>query len=436
MQDDEPGRRRPRAAAEAWSLLQRNRDFRLFYIGELMSFAGDWFLLVALSGLVLRLTNSPALVAAIFVCFNLPYGVVSFVGGPLADRLDRRRMMIATNVAMGALSLGYFLIHTRSDLWLMYLLTIGISAVSALFEPAASAAVPNLVDEEDLPAANMLNGSAWGTMLAVGAGIGGLVVAVYGNNTAYFAEALSFFAAAALLVPIRRATSGVHDAGETHPGIVAATHEAVRYSREDHRVLVLYAIRLGAGFALGMGALLPVLATDVFHSGDRGTGLLFAMRGVGALTGPFLARPLLLRRHAAAGAAAACLAGFSLLCALMSWMPTLYLAAVVMMLATMAGSGQWTLITYSYQTTVPDRILGRIFGFDGALITFTLAASNALCGWLAGTRSIRTVMTAVGISVCVYLLILWVSTSRIRASARSVPDATLDPPENPEATGG
>ena len=436
MQDDEPGRRRPRAAAEAWSLLRRNRDFRLFYMGELVSFAGDWFLLVALSGLVLRLTHSAALVAAIFVCFNLPYGLVSFVGGPLADRLDRRRLMIVTNVVMGVLSLGFFLTHTRSQVWLVYFLVTGISAVSALFEPAASAAVPNLVDEEDLPAANMLNGSAWGTMLAVGAGLGGLVVAVYGADAAYFAEALSFFVAAALLVFVRRSTSREHDAGEDHPGIVAATHEAVRYSREDRRVLVLFAIRLGAGFALGTGALLPVLATDVFHAGDRGTGLLFAMRGVGAVIGPFLARPLLRRGNATFGAATMCLAAFALLCALMSWMPTLYLAAIVVTAATIAGSGQWTVVTYSYQSTVPDRVLGRIFGFDGALITFTLAASNALCGWLAGTWSVRTVMTAVEISVCIYLIILWLSTGKLRASTRSAPPATLETSQDPNARGG
>lgn len=405
---------RPHALKEAWSLLRRNRDFRLFYIGELVSFAGDWFLLVALAELVLRLTDSAGLVAAIFVCFNFPYGVISFIGGPLADRLDRRRMMIVTNVAMGALSLGYFAVNSRDDLWILFLLTIGISAVSALFEPAASAAVPNLVDEDDLAAANMLNGSAWGTMLAVGAGVGGLVVAAWGNNIAYSAEALSFFIAAALLVMVHRATSQEREPHEKHPGIVDATKEAVRYSRQDHRVMILYAIRLGAGFAIGVGALLPVLATDVFHAGSRGTGFLFAMRGIGSLMGPFLARPLLRREGMPYFSAMACLAGFSALFAVAPWMPSIFLAGLVLVAATMAGAGQWVVVTYAYQTIVPDRVLGRVFGFDGALITFTLAASNALCGWLAGTWSVGAVMTAVGVSVCAYLLLLWVLTANLR----------------------
>ncbi|MGZ4152810.1 MAG: MFS transporter, partial [Actinomycetota bacterium] len=107
----------PNVWAEAWSLLRRNRDFRLFYIGQLVSFAGDWFLIVALSGLVLRLTRSDALVAGVFVAYNLPYGIVSFIGGPLADRLDRRRLMIVTNIVMGVLALGFFLARSHSDLW-------------------------------------------------------------------------------------------------------------------------------------------------------------------------------------------------------------------------------------------------------------------------------------------------------------------------------
>lgn len=421
MRDNGSGPRKPRATAEAWSLLRRNRDFRLFYAAELISFAGDWFLVVALSGLVLRLTHSAPLVAAVFIAYNLPYGLVALVGGPLADRLDRRRVMIITNVVMGACALGFFLVHTRSQLWLAYVLAAAISAVSALFEPASSAAVPNLVDDEDLATANILNGSAWGTMMAVGAGLGGIVVAAYGNDVGYLTDALSFFAAAALLVRVRRATSYPRDAEEDRPGVVAATREAVRYSREDHRVSVLFGIRLGVGFALGMVAVLPLLAINVFHAGDRGTGLLFGLRGVGTLFGPFLIRPLLQRKRTPFVAAMALLAAFSLLYSLMSWMPDLYLAGMVALSASVAGSAQWALVTYAYQSTVPDRMLGRVFGFDGALITFSLAASNAVCGWLASMWSVRSVMTVVGISVCIYASLLWFWTRKLRASAGLAP---------------
>jgi MFS family permease len=400
---------RRRVWAEAWSLLRRNRDFRLFYIGQLVSLAGDWFLIVALSGLVLRLTGSAALVTAVFVAYNLPYGIVSFVGGPLADRLDRRRIMIVANVVMGVLALGFFLVDSRSELWLVYALAAGISAVSALFEPAASAAVPNLVEPEDLAAANVLNGSAWGTMLAVGAGLGGLVVAAFGDGAGYAFDALSFFTAATLLVWVRRPTSEPREPHHEHPGIVEATREAVRYSRRDHRVRALYATRLGAGFAIGVVALLPVLAISVFHAGDTGTGLLFAFRGIGSLVGPFLIGPMLRRGNQRRLFAAVVWtpALFALVYGVLPWMPSILLAGVAALVAHVAGGVHWTVAMYEYQTIVPDRVRGRIFGFDGALITFTLSASNALCGWLAGLFGVREVMTMVGIAVACYAAIVW-----------------------------
>jgi MFS family permease len=405
---------RPRVWAEAWSLLRRNRDFRRFYAAELISLAGDWFLVVALSGLVLRLTHSAALVAAVFVAYNLPYGIVSFVGGPLADRLDRRRLMIVTNLVMGVLALGFFLARSSSTLWLVYVLAAAISAVSALFEPAASAAVPNLVDPEDLAAANVLNGSAWGTMLAVGAGLGGLVVAAFGNDVGYAFDAFSFFAAAALIVRVHRRTSEPREPHHEHAGIIEATREAVVYSRRDHRVLALYGTRLGAGFAIGVVALLPVLAISIFHAGDGGTGLLFAFRGVGSLIGPFLIRPLIREgnRRRLFAAVIWTPAVFALVYGVLPWMPVILLAAVAALLAHVAGGAQWTLVTYEYQTIVPDRVRGRIFGFDGALITFTLSASNALCGWLAGVYGVRAVMTGVGVCVAAYAAIVWAVTRR------------------------
>ncbi len=414
----ELGPARPNVWREAWSLLRRNADFRLFFLGQLISFGGDWFLIVALSGLVLRLTHSAALVTAVFVAYNLPYGIVSFVGGPLADRLDRRRLMIVTNVVMGALALGFFLVHTRSELWLVYVLAAGISAVSAIFEPAASAAVLNLVDPEDLAAANMLSGSAWGTMLAVGAGIGGLVVGAYGNDAGYLIDALSFFVAAALLLWVRRATSQARPEHEERPGLVEATREAVAYARRDHRVLALFAVRLGAGFAIGVVALLPVIAIRVFHAGDRGTGLLFGMRGVGSLIGPFLIRPMIRRddQRRLFTAVVWTPAIFALLYVALAWMPGILLAGAAAIAAHLAGGAQWTLVTYSYQSMVPDRVLGRVFGFDGALITFTLSASNALCGWLAGVVGVRATMTGVGVVVALYAGLVWGLSRRLRRS--------------------
>lgn len=422
-------------ARVSWRLFRHNRDFRLFFTAQLISSAGDWFLIVALSGLVLKLTGSPGLAAGVFVAYSLPYAFATFVGGPLADRLDRRRLMIVTNLVMGVLAAGFFLVRARSDLWLLYVLAAGISAVSALFEPAASASVPNLVDPADLAAANAITGAAWGMMMAVGAAAGGLVVAAYGVRAGYTVDAVSFAVAALLVFLIRRPTSRPREPHAEHPGLISATREAIAYSREDHRVLVLFAARLGMGTAIGLVALLPVIAIQLLHAGDRGTGILFAFRGVGFLIGPFLIRSVIKQRDRRR-LYAVVIAGpavFAAMYAITPWMPSVLTAGAILLVGNMVLGAQWALTTFAYQSIVPDRVLGRIFGFDGALITVTMAASNAIAGLLAVTLSIRWAVAIITSAVVVWMGVVWVLARGVRAGPADLPAVPIPggplPPE-------
>src|SRR5437868_10333514 len=109
-----------RARGAAWSLLRRNRDFRLLFFAQVVSFTGDWFLFVALAGLVFSLTHSPGLVAALYAAMTVPFTLFIFLGGPLADRLNRQALMILADVLRAALALGFFVIHRPSQVWLVY----------------------------------------------------------------------------------------------------------------------------------------------------------------------------------------------------------------------------------------------------------------------------------------------------------------------------
>src|ERR671935_95324 len=111
-----------RSGGAAISLLRRNRDFRLLFSAQVVSFAGDWFLFVALAGLVFSLTHSPGLVAAVYAALTVPFALFMFVGGPLADRLNRQALMIAADLLRGFLALGFFLIHHESQVWMVYVL--------------------------------------------------------------------------------------------------------------------------------------------------------------------------------------------------------------------------------------------------------------------------------------------------------------------------
>jgi MFS family permease len=192
-------------ARASLSLLRRNPDFRRLYAAQLISFGGDWFMTVALFGLVDRLTGSAVFVALTITVPELAFFLLSPIGGALADRIDRRRLMIIADLARAALCLPLLLVDSAGTVWIVFVLLASISVFTACFEPASSAAIPNVVDPEDLAAANNLVGSAWGTMLAVGAALGGLVVTLFGRDAAFLGNTVSFLISAWLLLRVRRA---------------------------------------------------------------------------------------------------------------------------------------------------------------------------------------------------------------------------------------
>jgi MFS family permease len=398
------------------SLLRRNRDFRHVYLASLISLGGDWFLLVALFGLVLDLTGSGVAVALLLAAQDLTYFLMSPFGGVLADRLDRRKMMVVADLARAVLCLGFLLLHSSSVVWLVYVLLAAMATFSAAFEPASAAALPNLVEPKDLSTANALSGSLWGTMLAVGAAIGGIVTAVFGRNTAIVIDSASFLASAALVVGIKRSFSEAR--APEHTGVVEATSETLRYARKDHRVLALLAVKFGWGVAGGVLVVIPILAKNVFVAGEVGIGLLLAARGVGALIGPFAGRAALgpkdRRIFAAIGVA---LVVFGLGYITLGIVPGLLLALPAVALAHVGGGAQWTLSSYGLQIIVPDRIRGRIFAFDGMLVTLTFGSSALLAGWLADTIGARAAAIAMGSIAVVWALVWsWLTTDVRRAT--------------------
>jgi MFS family permease len=430
--DFERGRRgRPSQRRAVIGLLRRNKDFRLLFLAQVISFTGDWFLFVALAGLVFSLTRSPVLVAAVYASLTVPFALFMFIGGPLADRLNRQALMIVADVLRGVLALGFFLIHHRSQVWMVYVLAGLITALGAVFEPASMAAVPNLVDREDLPTANVMAGATWGTMLAIGSAVGGLVVAAFGRGAGYIGDALSFLLSAALIVRIRRPFSEPREAHREHPGMFEATREAVRYARRDRRVLAMLTVKGGFGLGGGVVALLPVLAFTVYHTKDWGTGVLYGFRGLGVFLGPFLARRFIGDEDLVGlfwGISISFLV-YGASYAVVPWMPTILLAGLFVLLGHLGGGAQWTLSSYALQVIVPDHIRGRIFAFDEGFITLTLAVSATLAGWISDFVDVRIVMLGLSGVTLTYTALWTVATGGVRRSLRQ---GTATP--GPEAT--
>ena len=420
------------------SLLRRNRDFRRLYLASMISLGGDWFLIVALFGLVLELTGQAVAVAFTLAAQDLTYFLASPFAGVLADRLDRRRLMIAADLARAVLVLGFLLVRTEDMVWFLYVLLAAVAVFSAAFEPASAAAMPNLVEDRDLSTANALSGSLWGTMLVVGAGLGGIVAAALGRDTAIVIDSVSFAVSALLILRIR-VTFAKARVEHEHASVRQDSVETVRYARKDHRVLALLGVKFGWGMAGGVLVVIPLLAYETFDAGDVGLGLLMAARGIGALVGPFAGRRMLGPQDRRMFLAiSVSLATFGVGYLLVGLAPTLLILLPIVTFAHLGGGATWTLSGYGLQRIVPDRIRGRIFAFDGMLVTLTFGISSIMTGVLADVYGARTTAIVMGgVALAWALAWSWLTSDVRRATMLEgcgpAPELELLAPE-PQAT--
>ena len=395
-------------------LLRRNRDLRLLFAAQVVSFLGDWFADVALLGLVLELTDSDVAAAGILVAGFFPSFLVTPLTGAAADRFDRRRLIVVVSwlQAIAALS---FLIVGEGTVWVAFAGRAAVATLAAFVVPAAQAAIPNIVDKEDLATANALLGGVWGAMVAVGAAAGGAFAAAFGREAAFVADAVTFAVAALLIAGVRRPTSaaGGRPTGRLRP--LADLREGLGYARRERDVLLLMASKGGFGLAAGVVALLAVLATDTFDGGDGAIGVLLASRGVGALLGPILAR-----RFAAGGVPSilfACGAGGFLYGTgylLVSVSPTLAVACVFVLVAHLAGGAQWTLSSIGLQIATPDALRGRIFAADFAFVTLTMSMSFLVAGTLSSVVGPRPVLAGFSVVAVMWSLVYLTLTRTVR----------------------
>jgi MFS family permease len=388
------------------TLLRGNPAFTRLFSAQLISFAGDWFATVALLGLALELTGSPAIASLLLVVQTGTFALASPIAGVLADRYDRRRLMVAADVARVPVALAFVLARDPDSLWIAFVAAALLSLGAAVFEPTSSASLPNLVEEGELAEANVLIGSAWGTMLAVGAALGGLVAATLGRDVAFVINAASFGASALLIVGIRRsfrAASPDAPGAMLEParaGVGESIRVVLRFARGNRTLAALLLSKTTFGVGTGVIVLLAVFGREVFHAGDAGIGILFAARGLGALIGPFLVRSIvgLSERGLIAGIAAS-FGVFAISYGLLPLAPILPLAALAVFAGHLGGGAQWTLSSYGLQRAAPDAIRGRVFSFDYGLVTLTITLSTLTAGFLAERVSpAMTTWTMVGLA--------------------------------------
>lgn len=407
--------------APYYGLLRDNPAFRRLYAAQLVSFAGDWFATVALLGLALELSGSAAVASLVLVLQTGGFALASPLAGVFADRFDRKWLLIAADVARVPVALAFMLARGPDTLWIALLAVLLLAIGAAFFEPTSSAALPNLVAPERLSEANVLLGSAWGVMLAVGAAIGGVVAATLGRDAAFIVNAMTFAVSALLIVGIHRPFQQPRELTGTHAGgqgIVGSVVAVVAFARHDRLVSSLLLSKTMFGVGTGVVLMLAVFGDEVFNAGDVGIGVLFAARGLGALVGPFAARALVGTddRGLLIGIAGS-LVTVVIAYALFPLSPTIWIAALLVFVGHLGGGAQWMLSTYGLQRATPDSIRGRVFSFDYGLVTLVISASTILAGILSESLTpSAAVWSMVGLIAVAGLAWVWFSAPARRAS--------------------
>jgi MFS family permease len=395
------------------ALLRRNRAYRNLWLARVVSNLGDWFNLLASAALITSLTGAGTAVSYLFLARFLPVFVMSPFAGVLADRYERRMIMVLADVLRAVTVLCFLLVRTPGDIWLLYTLTVVQFVLSSLYTPAHSALISNIVPTSDLVTANALDGFTWSTMLAIGALLGGIAAAAFGVTTAFVLDALTFLLSAWFVLRIGLVPRAAV-AGEARAGLFQFV-DGLSYLRGLPFILGLSLVKAGGALVWGVVNVLEIpLAEQVFPIDGNGTltlGLLYATVGVGTGLGPlFLRRWVGDGRNGLLQGIAVGFFVLSLGILGMGVAPSLGWVLVATLMRSLGSGSLWVFSSALLQRMVADDFRGRVFAFDFAILTLTQSIATLWAGFALDQLQMgvqQVLLSAGAISVGVTLLWVW-----------------------------
>lgn len=383
--------------------LRASRDFRLLTAGTVITGIGSQATLVALPYQVYVITGSAFLTGLVGAAELVPLALASLFGGALADRFDRRALLLQSQLALVAIAglLALAAALGEPPVWLLLLLAAAMAGAAALERVVRMAIVPNVVAPEHLRGALSLSFGLTQVTQVAGPGIGGLLIAGFGITAPYLVDAATCLG----MVGAAAAMSAQPPAGAEHEPVLRSIRGGLAFVRRLKALMGSFAIDLSA-MTFGMPrALFPVLAVGVYGAGAAGTGLLFAAVAAGstvaALTTGWLVRARFLGRITLAAVAA-----WGLFIAAAGLVGSIWPAAALFALAGAADSVSAVCRSTISQTLTPDRMRGRmssIFGLvvaggprlgdveSGSVAALTSPAFSVVSGGLACLASVGVV---------------------------------------------
>lgn len=378
-----------------YALVRGNRDFRSLWFGQIISLFGDWFNLIASASLVSQLTTSGFAVGGLFVVRMMAPFLVSPLAGVAADRFNRKRLLIAADLSRALVVLGFLLVRDPQHIWLLYSLTAVQLAISGFFFPTRNAILPDIVHRGELGAANALSSATWSVMLALGAALGGVVAGEWGMYPAFIIDSLTFLLSAFFISHIDYHPSQVRsDGGKSLRDITNQYLAGLRYLKRNLDILMIASQKAAVALTIsGAFQVIQVaLAERVFVIGEGGgtsLGLLYAVSGVGTGIGPIIARHFSgdrndrLRLFMAISYAISIL-GLVIIAPLTNFGIVLFGS----LLRSFGGGINWVFSTQLLLQLLPDRVRGRIFSTEFALLTLSNAIGTSIGGWALDNSSL------------------------------------------------
>lgn len=389
-----------------------HRDFAIFWAGNFLSNIGTWMQYIALGWVILVITNSPFLLGLNGFLAQVPSLVFALPGGTIADRLNRRKLMLITQTSMMLLALLLAILTSVRQITITEILAISFltGVASALNYPAYQALIPDLVPREDLMNGIALNSAQFNMSRAIGPTVAGLALGALGAAACFYLNSFSFLALIIALLVIT--IPPAH--GDKGPRFWDAMVDGIRYLNEHRMVIMLLTVPaclslLGLPFIV----LMPAVARNMIGVGASGLGFLMGGAGLGAVAAAlFIAARGTAEHRGRLILTSATL--FSLALILLSLSQTFWEA--FLLLAVMGGTivGALTLANTTLQMTTPPGLRGRVMAIYYMAMAGLLPFGSLQAGAIAEAVSTRFALGLGGAACLVYFLILQIWLGRLR----------------------
>ncbi len=375
----------------------RNRDFRALWVGQLLSQVGDNFVIVAILLVISTLTDSSLALGILAMIATLPQIFLGLIGGVFVDRLDRKLVMIVSDVVRGLVVLALLFVHRADQLYILYMVTFVMVTVGLFFNPARNAVIPNIVSSETLLTANALMQASQIISVILGASIAGLVIGWLGPAFAFAFDSFSFGVSAATIATM--AIPPMHsNPGKTKSRVIwNEMVEGLLFIKHSSRLL--HVMITTAVATLGFGAITVlgiIYLSQVLGMGAEGLGFLYAFQGLGAVVGGAIIGRFAgnLRINWVAGGCMVILGLAIIAFAVVPNYPLVLAAVAIIGLSIVAARAALATLT---QRLVPDEKRGRVESAVTMVIGASTSASLALSGVFGDLLGVQAVFITAGV---------------------------------------